>query len=74
MKVLYIIDSLEGYGAEKSLVEISKNFRNVVPVFVHIYQGDMLKSDLEKAGIKVYSLDINKKYAFEEAVEKIKKN
>lgn len=72
IKVLYIIDTLEGYGAEKSLVEIASNFRQITPVFVHIYQGDMLKPILENAGIRVYSLDIRKKYAFTTAVKKLK--
>ena len=72
MKVLYLIDSLEGYGAEKSLVEIARQFQSVTPVFVHIYQGDMLKAKLELAGIKVYSLDIDKKYAFDLAAEKLR--
>ena len=71
MKVLYLIDTLEGYGAEKSLVEIARGFKEVTPVFVHIYQGDMLKPQLEKAGIKVYSLDLNQKYAFNKALEKL---
>lgn len=72
IKVLYIIDTLEGYGAEKSLVEITSNFKNIVPVFVHIYQGDMLKPRLEEAGVRVYSLDIRKKYAFNTAVKKLR--
>ncbi|SOC80323.1 Glycosyltransferase involved in cell wall bisynthesis [Salinimicrobium sediminis] len=71
LKVLYLIDTLEGYGAEKSLVEITQNFNTITPVFVHIYQGDMLKANLESSGIKVYSLDIDKKYAFKLAVEKL---
>lgn len=72
VKVLYIIDSLEGYGAEKSLVEITTHFNQITPVFVHIYQGDMLKPRLEEAGIRVYSLDLTKKYAFNIAVKKLK--
>ncbi|WP_289021511.1 glycosyltransferase [uncultured Salegentibacter sp.] len=72
IKVLYIIDTLEGYGAEKSLVEITSNFNRIIPVFVHIYQGDMLKPRLEEAGIRVYSLDLTKKYAFNTAVKKLK--
>lgn len=71
IKILYLIDTLEGYGAEKSLVEIAQNFKNVLPVFVHIYQGDMLKPKLESSGIKVYSLDINSKHAYKLAVEKL---
>ena len=71
IKVLYIIDTLEGYGAEKSLVEITSNLNKVTPVFVHVYQGDMLKAKLEDAGIKVYSLDLMQKYGFREAVKKL---
>lgn len=71
MKVLYLIDTLEGYGAEKSLVEITSGCTEIVPVFVHIYQGDLLKPRLEHAGIKVYSLDLNQKYAFNKALEKL---
>lgn len=71
LKVLYIIDTLEGYGAEKSLVEITSNFTRIIPVFVHIYQGDMLKSRLEEAGVRVYSLDLRQKYAFNTAVKKL---
>ncbi|MBI6117340.1 glycosyltransferase [Salegentibacter maritimus] len=72
IKVLYIIDTLEGYGAEKSLVEITSNFTRITPIFVHIYQGDMLKPRLEEAGVRVYSLDLTKKYAFNLAVKKLK--
>jgi glycosyltransferase involved in cell wall biosynthesis len=71
LKVLFIIDTLEGYGAEKSLVEITSNFKKITPVFVHVYQGDMLKAKLEDAGIKVYSLDLMQKYGFREAVKKL---
>ncbi len=71
MKILFLIDTLEGYGAEKSLVEIAKGFTEVTPVFVHIYQGDMLKPHLEQAGIKVYSLDLEDKYAFNKALDKL---
>ncbi|MGI0107066.1 glycosyltransferase [Salinimicrobium sp. WS361] len=72
LKVLYIIDTLEGYGAEKSLVEITTHFNQIIPVFVHIYQGDMLKPRLEEAGVRVYSLDLTKKYSFNLAVIKLK--
>lgn len=72
IKVLYIIDTLEGYGAEKSLVEITRSFNHILPVFVHIYQGDMLKPKLEDAGIRVYSLDLQKKYDFHTAVKKLR--
>lgn len=70
-KVLYLIDTIQGSGAERSLVEIAKNFTQIEPVFVHIYPGNMLKKQLEESNIKVYSLNLNKKYGFKEAVNKL---
>lgn len=58
MKILFVIDTIQGSGAERSLVEIVQHFKKHTAVFVHIYEGDMLKPNLEKAGIKVYSLNI----------------
>jgi len=58
MKILFVIDTVQGSGAERSLVEIALHFKRHTPVFVHIYQGDMLVPYLEEAGIKVYSLNI----------------
>ncbi len=57
MKVLYLIDSLEGYGAEKSIVEIALHMEVITPVFVHLYKGETLKPLLLKRNISVYSLD-----------------
>jgi len=70
-KVLFIIDTLQGSGAERSLVQIAKYFTSYKAVFVHIYKGDMLKSELEEAGINVYSLNIEAKYGFKEAVNQL---
>ena len=71
MKVLYLIDTLEGYGAERSIVEIALNFKNIKPVFIYIYDGDKLQNILEHHGIRVYPLNIKEKYGFTEAIEKI---
>lgn len=57
-KVLYVIDTLNSSGAEKSLVEIAQHLKEYTPVFVHIYKGEQLKPILEEAGISVYSLNI----------------
>lgn len=67
-KILFIIDTLQGSGAERSLVEIASNFKEYTPVFVHVYKGEMLKQQLNEQGIKVYSLNIEKKYGYKEAV------
>ena len=68
-KVIFIIDTLQGSGAERSLVEIAKHFAHFTPVFVHVYKGDMLKPQLEEDGIGVYSLGIDKKYGFKKAAK-----
>ena len=73
IRVLYVIDTLETGGAEKSLVEITTNLSNVIPIFVFVYEGDQLRDRLEMAGIQVYSLEIRKKYGYKEAVEKLEK-
>lgn len=72
MKVLYIIDTLLGSGAERSIVEIALRFEKITPVFVTIYEGNMLKAELERAGIPIYSLNIKKKFGFAEAVNLLK--
>ncbi len=66
MKVLYIIDSLVGYGAEKSLAQMALQFKEVEPVFIHLYKGDEMKPILEKQGIKIYSLNLEPKTTFKE--------
>ncbi len=71
MKVLFLIDSLKGYGAEKSIVQIALYLEEVTPIFIHLYKGDKLKSSLEKKGIKVYSLELDAEYSFKEAVNSI---
>lgn len=73
MKVLYVIDTIQGSGSERSVVDIALHLKNVTPVFVHIYKGDMLKPLLEEAGIKVYSLDISGPRNFSKAANELKK-
>lgn len=70
-KVLFLIDTIQGSGAERSLVQIAKYFTSYDPIFVHIYKGDMLKPELEKAGISVYSLNIEDKYGFKDAINQL---
>lgn len=72
MKILFIIDTLQGSGAERSIVEISLKLKRFTPVFVSVYKGSMLSSYLEEEGVKVYSLNIEQKYGFSEAVELLK--
>jgi glycosyltransferase involved in cell wall biosynthesis len=71
MKVLFLIDSLEGYGAEKSIVQIALHLEEVTPIFIHLYKGDKLKPSLELRGIKVYSLELDSETSVKEAVNSI---
>ncbi|RKS50578.1 glycosyltransferase involved in cell wall biosynthesis [Gillisia mitskevichiae] len=71
MKVIFLIDSLEGYGAEKSIVQIALHMEQVTPVFIHLYKGDKLKSSLELRGIQVYSLELVSEFRFKEAINSI---
>lgn len=63
-KILYILDTFETGGAEKSLLDIAMHNHEVVSVFVTLYQGNQLAATAQKAGIKVISLNRNEKYAF----------
>ncbi|MCC8358743.1 glycosyltransferase family 4 protein [Salinimicrobium sediminilitoris] len=73
MKVLFVIDTINGSGAERSLVEISQHFEKYTPVFVHLYKGDQLKPNLEESGIKVYSLNIPGPRNFSKAAKELEK-
>ena len=69
MKILYIIDSLKGYGAEKSVVNLAGKLQHFTPVFIQIYEGDQLKCFLEEKNITVYSLNLPSKSKFDLAVD-----
>lgn len=69
--VLYLIDTLEMGGAEKSLVEITSRFKSITPVFIHIYNGDSLKENLVQNGIEVHSLAINEQYGYKQAQQRL---
>ncbi len=71
-KVLYVIDSLQTGGAEKSLLDIASRVKNVEPVVCHIYRNDFLKEDFLRAGIRVISLNINGPYEFRQAYRALK--
>ncbi len=58
IKVLYVIDTLYPAGAERSLLEITKRFDEMEPVFIHIYKTDTLKQEFLSNGLRVYSLEV----------------
>ncbi|MEW5676326.1 glycosyltransferase [Flavobacterium enshiense] len=71
MKIVYLIDTLEIGGAERSLVDIATRSSLFDAVFITLYKGNTLESVLKGNNIKVYALNLPGKYAFAEAVKKI---
>jgi glycosyltransferase involved in cell wall biosynthesis len=63
ISVLYVIDTLEVGGAEKSLLEIVERLNDVDVTVCHIYSGDALRAEYEKRRVRVISLNIRGKYA-----------
>jgi glycosyltransferase involved in cell wall biosynthesis len=71
MKILYLIDTLEVGGSEKSLLNILGHFRRVHPIMCHLYPGETLKPSYEAAGISVISLNVSGKYGFPTAIRQV---
>lgn len=70
-KVLFLIDTLEVGGAETSILEIASRLEAWTPIVVSIYPGETLKPKFEEANIKLYSLNVQGKFGFKEAINKI---
>ncbi|MGM0933363.1 MAG: glycosyltransferase [Bacteroidota bacterium] len=58
--VLYIIDTLQMGGAEKSLLDITHRFQKYQPIFLTLFKGNYLKPAFLKKNIKVIALDQDK--------------
>lgn len=71
-KILYILDTFETGGAEKSLLDIAVQNKAVESVFVTLYKGNQLAEAAQLAGIKVISLNRPEKYAFGKIVQQLK--
>ena len=65
LNVLYLIDTLELGGTERSLLEICRNYNQEIrPIVCYPYKGSVLHKDFESAGIECISLGIEAKYGF----------
>lgn len=71
-KILYILDTFETGGAEKSLLDIARHNQAVESVFATIYEGNQLAEVAKQAGIKVYQLNLKDKYGFSKAAQLLK--
>lgn len=57
---LFILDTLEIGGAERSILEISSRFKRYKPILVTLFKGSHLKDEYIQRGIEVISLDLEK--------------
>ncbi|HQX03860.1 MAG TPA: glycosyltransferase [Flavobacterium sp.] len=70
-KILYILDTFETGGAEKSLLDIAIQNKAAVSYFITIYKGNQLAELAKKNGIQVFQLNNTEKYGFSKAVQQI---
>lgn len=74
MKVLYIIDSLQTGGAEKSLLEISSRLKRCQPIVCCVYSGKSdFKKEFELRGIPLLELRVTSKFWWLDGARKFKR-
>ncbi|HCB47294.1 MAG TPA: hypothetical protein DEP37_12800, partial [Algoriphagus sp.] len=74
MKILFTQDALFNAGAERSHLEILSRFSEEVDVgFVYFYPKHDLRKAYDRAGIRLFFLDIPESYHFILAVRKLVK-
>ena len=73
--VLFIIDTLQTGGAERSLLEITRHFKKYRPVFLQLFdKNNELKQEFDEAGITVIDLKLKDSLGFHKlAIEVAKK-
>ena len=71
IKVLYLIDTLNVGGAEKSLVDIAIHNSVVESIFITIYKGDSLVNLLKQNTIEVHQLNNSFRYQFNTVVTQL---
>ncbi|UJP64164.1 glycosyltransferase [Mongoliitalea daihaiensis] len=72
-RVLFLIDTLQTGGAEKSLLEITSRFQNFKPIFLTIYQGDhALEATYQQVGLEVLHLNFPKGMDYKEILPNLR--
>ncbi len=72
-KVLFVIDTLEIGGAERSLSEILGAMREFEPIICQLYPGDALAEVYREAGVRRIALELPGKYNFRRAIGALRK-
>ena len=63
-RVLFVIDSLEVGGAERSLLELCRHLRRFEPVVCHLASAAALAPSFETTGTPTVSLGLKRRYPF----------
>lgn len=71
-KVLFVIDTLQTGGAEESLFNNLIRLKQIQPVVVHLYAGDLLKQRFTSKGITVHSVGLKTQFGFRQAYKQLK--
>ena len=72
IRVLYLLDTIEVGGAERSTLDIIKHVTGIEAHVCTIYVGATLKDDYEQAGVGLTMLGIRDEYAFWRAVREVR--
>lgn len=71
-KVLFLIDTISVGGAELSIYEVVKNLHHTDPIVCVLYKAEnSLKKEFEKNNIPLFFFDIQKRFGFQEAIQKL---
>ncbi len=75
VRILYVIDTLEVGGSERSLLQIARrlNRDRYELVVCSLYRGTALRREFEAAGIRVIALELSGKYQFLKAFLKLRR-
>jgi hypothetical protein len=63
MRVLYLVDTLEVGGTERSLLDLLPRLDSVRPLLCSLYSGDRLLPAFRAAGVEVDALGLTGKYS-----------
>lgn len=72
IKVVFLIDSLQTGGTEKSLIKLALSFKQVKPIFITLFEKNDFKDEIISNGIEFHSLDLKKTYSFHKLVKPLR--
>lgn len=73
LRVLYVIDTLEVGGSERSILDIASTCPGITPFVCRLYPGDTLEPEFTKRGVPVHAFDIPDKYGWPKAIARLRR-